>query len=555
MARMTTGVDVGSRSTVLLSGKPRGNTFALSEVRIEEHGELDLPERWETLGSDAKPRRTAIGLTGRNVNVRYTQVPRLPDWQLRNLMRFEVKEIGGQAGAEVASDFNVLPELPEIEGEDVVLLAMARESHLEEHLVGLDSIGGKLDHFCPNAVALYNAWLHYGVVEDDTVLLANIGHEYLDVAVVRGADLLFARNLSGGSALFDAALSERFGISLERAEGIKREMVDLTPGAGAGGGNQEKACRASQGPAAQVLDLLKSAILFCKSQIKLSGLRVDRLLLCGGGSRLKGLDAYLSAGLDMPVEKFDPFAVVDTKALDQESLEALDNFTTEAVVALGLATGAARDDAYKIEIVPERIQRSRDFWGGKLLLIAAGALALSFLSWRAFSESTKLESTRVEVSRMNSQLDRARRADAATAELADRNRELSELLRELWLDLGSGEQVARAIGAMGRAMPEDLWLVELNAREAAPANLGLEEGERLPVMHIEGRAREGTESPALVFEDFVQSMQRELASARMAPGLSPDFERFTLDLTLLGLVQSPADGSADSADSVEGEGR
>ena len=53
-----------------------------------------------------------VGVNGRDLNVRYTRVPRLPDWQLRRLMRFETDEIGGQSESEVASDFNVLPEMP-----------------------------------------------------------------------------------------------------------------------------------------------------------------------------------------------------------------------------------------------------------------------------------------------------------------------------------------------------------------------------------------------------------------------------------------------------------
>jgi hypothetical protein len=138
-----------------------------------------------------------IGLTGRDVNLRYTRVPRVPDWQLRKLMRFEVEEIGDQSGSEVASDFNLLPEMAEIDGEDVVVLAMARESLLEGHWKGW-RLGGKLDALSPNA-GLSTTPGRYGVIEDDTILLANIGHENVDVILVRGADLLFARNLSGGS--------------------------------------------------------------------------------------------------------------------------------------------------------------------------------------------------------------------------------------------------------------------------------------------------------------------------------------------------------------------
>ena len=101
-----------------------------------------VAEAWAKSELGFKPTDARIGLTGRDVNIRYTRVPRVPDWQLRKLMRFEVDEIGGQSGTEVASDFNVLPPLPEIEGEDVVLLAMARESLLEQHAEGLAGAGG-----------------------------------------------------------------------------------------------------------------------------------------------------------------------------------------------------------------------------------------------------------------------------------------------------------------------------------------------------------------------------------------------------------------------------
>ena len=87
------------------------------------------------------------------MNLRYIRVPRVPDWQLRRLMRFEVEEVGGTSGAAVVSDFNLLPDLPEIEGEDVVLLAMAREDLLETHTEGLTDLGGALDSFAPASLA------------------------------------------------------------------------------------------------------------------------------------------------------------------------------------------------------------------------------------------------------------------------------------------------------------------------------------------------------------------------------------------------------------------
>ena len=54
----------------------------------------------------------------------------------------------------MASDFNLLPDVPEVEGEDVVLLAMAREPVLDDHALGLTAVGGTLDSFAPASLAL-----------------------------------------------------------------------------------------------------------------------------------------------------------------------------------------------------------------------------------------------------------------------------------------------------------------------------------------------------------------------------------------------------------------
>ena len=265
MAKTATGVDIGLRTCKFIRGQYKGNTFHATEFGVENYETDELGAGWEWADLGFKPLAARVGLSGRDVNIRYTRVPRVPDWQLRNLMRFEVSEIGDQSGVGVSSDFNLLPEMPEIEGEDIVLLAMARENLLEKHMDGLAAVGGKLDAFSPNAVALYNAWLRYGVVQEDTVLVANIGHDNLDVAIARGPDLLFARNLSGGSRLFEDAIAQRFSVGSKKAEEIKIEMATLAPNAQYADANAEKASRAILGAAGQLLSLLQSTVLFCKS--------------------------------------------------------------------------------------------------------------------------------------------------------------------------------------------------------------------------------------------------------------------------------------------------
>lgn len=529
MAKTCTGADVGARSAVAIRGAWKGGTFHVSNFAVGENDLGTVDSGWASLQADFKLGATRIAASGREVNVRYTRVPGVPDWQLRNLMRFEVQEVGDQSGAEVASDFNLLPRPPEIEGEDVVLLAMAREALLEEHSDGVEVAGGSVDAFSPASIGLYNAFTRYGVVEDDTVLLANIGHETTDVVLVRGADLVFARNLTGGSGLFDEALVQRLQLSSARAEATKIDHVDLTPGARHSTPEGEKATRAVMAAAGQLTSLLQSAVMFCKTQVKLSGLKVDRVLLCGGGAGLRGLPRYLSAGMGVPVELFDPFRVVDTSALDPDAADRLAGHQLESVVALGMATMASDPEAYSLEIVPEALAKKRAFLGGTVWLIAAAVLAVAFLGYRVTYLNEKLDRLTGENRGLSSVLSRARNIHADTEALVGENTRLIAETVELQGIAGSGEQLARAVAFLDDSLPSDFWITRVESAFGTDSELRLERGNERPILSIEGQARDGVQSPTAQFQQMLADLEEAMPYLALKPSI--DRNKFKIDMT------------------------
>ena len=545
MAAIATGIDVGLRTSKLIRGRYKGKTFHVKDFAVAPNMGADVDAGWQSLQLGFRPQAARVGLTGRDVNIRYTRVPQVPDWQLRNLMRFEVAEIGDQSGSEVASDFNLLPQLPEVEGEDIVLLAMAREQLLESHQNGLKALGGSVGSFAPCAVALYNSWLRYGVVQEETVLLANIGHDNIDVAISRGPDLLFARNLSGGSRLFDDAIAQRFGCSPEQAEKIKIEMASLRPGEQYASPNHERASRAIMGAAGQLLSLLQSAILFCKSQVKITGLKVDRVALCGGGAALDGLCEYLSAGLGVPVELFDAFRVVDTSALDAESAELLDEYKLEAVVALGLATMGSDPEAYSLEILPAAVAKRREFFGGTIWLIAAAALAVLYLSFSALIKSQKLDEVEQENRSLASSVRLADKIHNEAQALVLENESLFERVHELHAIAGTGEQLARVVMFLTERLPDPFWVTQLSSDWGWDDELGVPRTELRPILLIRGRAREGAASPTALHRQMIAALQEAMPSV----SLNHHFDRdvFSIDMTLYAPEPGespPQDGTA-----------
>jgi len=545
MARTASGIDVGSKTVKYLRGEVKGNTFVVSDFYVAENEGGAAASGWEALAGVSKPGLTRIGVSGREVNLRYSRVPRLPDWQLRKLMRFETQEIGDQSDASVASDFNVLPEMPEIEGEDVVLLSLARESLLAEHMEGLSSIGGKLDAFTPSTIALYNAFLHYGVVMEDTVLVADIGHDNIDVILVRGTDLVFARNLTGGSKLFDDAISERFGITADRAHRFKMDEGNLDPNGPFTDSNQEKASRAMAAPAGQILSLLQSVVLFAKSQVKLSTLRLDRVFICGGGAALKGLPEYLAQGLSVPVELFDPFLVVDVSKLSPDTAELLEDHKLEAVTALGLATTASDSNAYGIEILPEKVRKRREFMGGQAFLIAAAILAMIYLGVRTVKEKNDLADLQAQANQLGLKLKKAERYHGQTRALLEENESLAGFVTELFKLSGAGEQMVRALDVFERELPGDFWIESMAMSERTNVDLGIPREDQRPILTIKGRAREGTETPILLFEDFVASVYARMPEVELNDRMGDG--NFHIDLTNLAeAVAATPDQGADT---------
>lgn len=553
MSKTATGVDIGRSTARALRGRFKNNTFEVDALCVAgvEGGNLEgtelVAKGWDALAEELpfKLGRARVGLSGKDVNVRYTRVPRLPDWQLRNLMRFEVAEIGDQSGSEVASDFNLLPEIPEVEGEDVVLLAMAREARLEDEAEGLKVAGGNLDSFSPSAVALYNAWIRYGVVQDDTVLVANIGHDNIDVVITRGPDLLFARNLTGGGRLFDEAIAQRFSVSPAQARKLKEDAASLRPGASYPTPNHERASRACQAAAGQLLSLLQSAVLFCKSQIKISGLKLDRVMICGGGAALDGLVQYLQAGMSVPVELFDPFRVVDVTKLDPEDQERIEEYKLELVVALGLATMASDDSAYGLEILPAATAKAREFWGGTAFLIAAAIVAIAYLGGKAAHYSGQIDGLKSEVAGLERQLERLDRIDNEVVRLMSDNDDLRALVNELWVTGGQGEQAARLIDFLGTRLPADFWVTQLEGSMAHDPELGIERTDPRPVAIVRGRVREGTSSPTQRFEEMVLRLGEQLPEASFKR--SVDRDRFNLDLTLYAPPAETEDEEGEDA--------
>jgi len=424
MAALGNGVTIGSRTIrVLEVKKQKSGAWQVTKALIAP---VDDPA-----ASDAKRVGVAkaalhtvgakggalVGLTGKDLIVRYTQVPQVPDWRLDMLMNFEIQEVSEQSGGDVSAAYAQLAIDDATSGDNVVLVALAKNGHLVPRLsilreAGLDVLGG-----CPRSVAAFWAYKENAKLpSDETVFFMHVGHENTDVAIARKGVLLFARNVTGGSRLFTDALVQNLRLDPATAEKSKITKGNLTPRGKAKyrDSAEEKIANSLMGVAGHFVSAFNSSLMFAKAQTKAPDCQPTKLVLMGSGALLKGFPEYMESSLSIPVEVFDPIASLDLSALPEKTAEALKQDQGGMAVTLGLAQMAADEQAFRVEILPAADKKKRKFLQQTAFTIAAGAVLgvslavawsmLATASGRAKTEADLLQQKGVEFGKNDAEM-------------------------------------------------------------------------------------------------------------------------------------------------------
>ncbi len=385
MASIGLGVTLGSHTLRAVKLKRKGAGFIVQRLFSERVDEATRPAAGRALVARGFTGSAAtLGLTGRDVIIRYSQVPPVPEWRLRNLMKFEVDEVGSQSGGDVSADYKKL-NLPDPEGtrgEDTILVALARNRYVDVQLKALASGGLKVVAGCPNSVAFFNAFaVNATYTEEETAILVNVGAEDVDIAIQRGGELLFARNATPGGKAFTDALTQAFSTTEGKAETMKLTKGDVTPKGQAryADGTAEKVANAMMGVAGQLSSLIQGTLMIARAQTRMPDLRIDRVLLAGGGASLKGLDLYLKQAMGVPVERFNPFVLCDLSQLTPEERQLAETQAHEFAVVVGLAQTRLSPSTFALEVLPAALKRQRDFWTKGVYGVGAAAVMAGVL--------------------------------------------------------------------------------------------------------------------------------------------------------------------------------
>ncbi len=335
------GLDIGSSSVkaVELQGKLADlNLVNLACERLQSDSIVDgqIMELNDVSGVIAgifsshniKTERVAAGVSGHSVIVKNIVVPQMSQDELDESIDWHAEEHIPFDIADVSLDYQITGSADD----SLQVLMVACKRDRIDSLKNAIQLASKQPAIIDvDVFALQNCYeINYQPQPSQTVALLNIGASTMNINIVQGAQSVFTRDVTVGGNQFTAVLQKEFGLTFEQAEVVKRGgmMPD---------GSEPQDAGAVIESASELLALeIKKTFDFYRATAEDGSATVERILISGGGSKLRDLPEYLANRFEIPVEAFDPFRriKVDGRRFDQNTMREL---VPEMAVAVGLA--------------------------------------------------------------------------------------------------------------------------------------------------------------------------------------------------------------------------
>lgn len=536
------GLDLGRAHVRLATLDAKKGGASLSRYRSVE---LDPGESPHDVAGEVfaglKPRPAGVraGVTGSDIMLRYLPVPEVEDWRLERLMDFEVRELESRSGSGLATSYNLLPVPRELDDEDTMLLGVIREDLIDQWVDALSpvTVGG----FTPNAVALYNAYLALGDHEQSVTLLANVGATSLDLALVRGTELYFARSVTTSLENRDQTLARSVGVDAQRARDLIHKHLDLSLAEGQRVSTDSDRVTRPLLPLYDSLPTLLSGIItLCKAQARLRELSLDRVLLTGGGAKAKGLVQMLTSRLRVPVQVWDPTEMVDPSGLDADELDQLEADGPAATIALGLALSAADSSLYALEILSSAARKKRDFRERGVFAVVAGVLAVAYLGLNYFQTTSAADAARLEAQRLGGLVRTSQSSHGQAVGMLEEIEQKRVLLNDLEARFATQAASAELLEFLEQELPPNLWVQSVSV-ELRDGKDWQREGKLVPVLRVVGRGEDASVSARGAFNNFAERLYTQLpggeTSARPSTRAVGQQIEWTLEMHLLPAVE------------------
>lgn len=301
-----------------------------------------------------RSKQVVTSVAGQSVVVRYVQMPKMNEQELKQAIRIEADRYVPFELDEVVLDCQPLKRTSQrggdgetkTEGGDnmTVLLVACRQPVVEEQIKLLQS-----QHLQPLAIdvdafALANAWELCGLpddaleqsaasapvadgakpADDRAIALVDIGASRTSINVLCNGETCFSREIGIGGHDMTQAVARKLGLEVFEAEAIKRSGED----------KEAEVARAIQPVLEDLVNEISLSLDYVENH---EGVRVEEVLLSGGGVLAPGAVTYVEQATGRSARTWNPLEGLRV-ADDRVDVEELEAWAPSLVVAVGLAS-------------------------------------------------------------------------------------------------------------------------------------------------------------------------------------------------------------------------
>ena len=254
------------------------------------------------------------------------------------------------------------------------------------------------------------------------------------------------------------------------AGGTAQDLAELSASSSTPAVADDKDKRKRQTTAALVREAavlcaaVENVLLNAKQQAKQPQLKLDRLYITGGGSKLKGLPEFMGRRLRVEVQALEPLRNLSLVRLSPAAAEALRGEQHTLGVALGLALSDLRPGAFNFQLLPQAIKNRREFWArGAYHYYAAGAAALA-LGLLVYTPYKNTDALNENFSRADEAFKLARAQNEGVKKQEKENNELRHRLKTITDNVQSGDYFLNLLAELKskNRIQDDIYLSSIS---------------------------------------------------------------------------------------------
>ncbi|MBN2097434.1 MAG: type IV pilus assembly protein PilM [Candidatus Omnitrophica bacterium] len=470
--RTALGLDIGSTAVKLVELEQDGETvkllkFDAAKIPVSSsaaEGEQSQITKRITANllaqNQIKDKDVVVSVNGQSTFIKFLELLPVSVEKLHQTLKYEAQQQIPFSLDEVEWDSHLFKasssqKLPR----QKALLFAIKKDKLTGKMALVEGLGLRAAVLDVSSSSIYNCLkFNQQYTQDKFSVVLNIGAQSTDLIILKGNDF-WMRSFSVGGNNFTESLVKKFNINFAEAEKLKHGHSTSSP-------------EFQEAIAAVLEDLqgeITRSIEYYNFQQKStqeqqdevsSAVKLDEILISGGGAELAGLDTFLARVFSCAVKQLDPFQLLhlDEAMKAKSSIQERTIFCQAVGLALrGLARSSISINLLKEQIRLKQLARERLLYG-----IASVVLSLLILFGASTFMRRDYRENNLRLQNLRSLLKTFSSYQPQIQQLQKEQRLVSEkvkavesvaLNRALWLE---------ALFELKKMLPDGLWITELS---------------------------------------------------------------------------------------------